>query len=414
MSASSELRAIILSALALPAFAACSQTVNSTDAGAEDAPSDAPSDVVTDAPRDAVTDATTDVVIDAVTDTGPLCSFGTPTRECLTMAQTEDRIRNPPGKVIPRDAGADAAIDVPVTSGGCYAPSAITDTCCNRAVAVDRVGETCCYTFCTGACCGRPFDVDGASRTASLDDSGDWCDRGAPVASLDALTRAALASAWRRDALMEHAAIASFARFTLHLMAHGAPPELVADVQRAALDEVDHARLCFSLATRLDGRALGPGALDVSGALASTSLAECVRAAAVEGCVGETCAALVAQMRRDVATDPEARAALDRIARDESRHAALAWRFVAWAVAKGDRGAREAAERAFREMTSALADPIAVPDGVDEAAWRAFGMLTPRAERDAMRAAIRDVITPCARALFATRAAPDVARAVDA
>ncbi len=401
MSASSELRAILLSALALPA---CSQSVNGTDAGND----------VTDAAVDTVTDTPTDTVTDTATDTTPLCSFGTPARDCLTMAQAEDRIRNPPGKIMPRDAGADAAIDVPTTSGGCYVPSAITDTCCNRAVAVDRVGTTCCYTFCAGACCGRPFDVDGASRTASLDDNGDWCDRATPVASLDEVTRDALAAAWRRDALMEHAAIASFARFTLHLMAHGAPPELVADVQRAALDEVDHARLCFSLATRFDGRSLGPGALDVSGALASTTLAECVRAAAVEGCIGETCAALVAQTRRDATTDPEARAALDRIALDESRHAALAWRFVAWAVAKGDRGARDAAERAFREMTSTVEAPTAMPDGVDVAAWRAFGMLTPREERDAMRAAIRDVIAPCARALFARRATPDVTRAAEA
>lgn len=408
MSASSELRAILLSALALPALTACSQTVNSTDAG-DDAPSDAAVDVATDTPTD-----TPDAAADVATDTTPLCSFGSPARDCLTMAQAEDRIRNPPGKIIPRDAGADAAIDVPMTSGGCYVPSAITDTCCNRAVAVDRVGTTCCYTFCAGACCGRPFDVDGAPRTASLDDGGDWCDRATPVSPLDEVTREALAAAWRRDALMEHAAIASFARFTLHLMAHGAPPELVADVQRAALDEVDHARLCFSLATRFDGRSLGPGALDVSGALASTTLAGCVRAAALEGCIGETCAALVAQTRRDAATDPEARAALDRIALDESRHAALAWRFVAWAVAKGDRDAREAAEHAFRAMTSTLAAPTAMPDGVDEAAWRAFGMLTPREERDAMRTAIRDVIAPCARALFTRHATTNVTRAVEA
>lgn len=393
MSHSSELRAFLLAAV--PALAACSQSVTGSDAAA-------PPDVVVDA---SAPDASApDVVSDVGRDTGadaPLCSFGTPRRECLTMAQAEARIRNPVGEMPMRDAGSDdVPLDVPVASNGCYAASALTDDCCNRAVLVEREGDTCCYTFCTGACCGRPFAIDGGARVAALCESDAWCSRG-ELASLDAVTRDALAAAWRRDALMEHASIASFARFTLHMMALGAPPALVADAQRAALDEVDHARSCFDIAARIDGGVLGPGALDVKGALGAMSVAEAVRAAVLEGCVGETCAALVARSRRDAARDDAVRDALGRIASDESEHAALAWRFVAWAIATGGEEARESAGRAFREARS-IAAPGELRDGVDEVAWSAYGMLTPREEHAVMRAAIDEVVTPCARALLAS------------
>ncbi len=387
MSKSSELRAFLLAAV--PALAACSQTVGNSDAAAPDA---------VDAVADVIADVTLDTGVDARPD-APLCSFGTPQRECLTQAQVEARIRNPIGEVPRVDASADVPLDVPVATNGCYAASAVTDSCCNRAVLVEREGDTCCYTFCTGACCGRPFAIDGGARVATLCEDDAWCAQTGDVASIDVVTRDALAAAWRRDALMEHASIASFARFTLHLMALGAPPALVVDTQRAALDEVDHARSCFEIATRIDGRTLGPGALEVRGALTDATIAEAVRAAVLEGCVGETCAALLAQSRRDAARDPAVRDALDRIARDEAHHAALAWRFVAWAIATRSREARASAERAFRDARS-IAAPGELPGGVDAAAWRAFGMLTPSEEHAAMRAAIDEVITPCARALF--------------
>jgi hypothetical protein len=99
--------------------------------------------------------------------------------------------------------------------------------------------------------------------------------------------------AWSSDARMEHASIASFARATLELLAVGAPPALVSATQAASLDEVEHARLCFALASRYSGKELGPGPLAVVGPRS----ADLVRLACdvfVEGCVGETIAALAA------------------------------------------------------------------------------------------------------------------------
>jgi hypothetical protein len=91
---------------------------------------------------------------------------------------------------------------------------------------------------------------------------------------LDPDTRAALACEWLDDARLEHASVASFARFVLELLALGAPAELVHFAQRALGDEIDHARRCFSLASRYAQEPLGPAALQVDGALAELGLAK--------------------------------------------------------------------------------------------------------------------------------------------
>jgi hypothetical protein len=70
----------------------------------------------------------------------------------------------------------------------------------------------------------------------------------------------------------------------------------------------------------------------VSGCLDHLSLADAVRAAVREGCVGETVAAVQAAEAFEHARDGEVRAALERIRRDEWEHAQLSFRFVRWAL----------------------------------------------------------------------------------
>jgi hypothetical protein len=202
---------------------------------------------------------------------------------------------------------------------------------------------------------------------------------------------------------MEHASIASFARFTLHLLALGAPPELVEDAQRASLDEIAHARACFALASRHAGAALGPGPLPLEGALPTLTLAEAAAAAVTEGCVGETLAALVAAEQLRVAVDPQARAALEKIAADEARHAELAYRFVAWAVASGGDDVRGAVARAF--AAAIAADPAVVTGGdAGQARYlHEHGRLRLNEIAQVQRAGLREVVEPCARALVAAR-----------
>jgi hypothetical protein len=338
----------------------------------------------------------------------PTCEYGTPTEQCFTLDELEAQINYPGpwGGDAAEDAGTDAWIEVT----DCLPREQVIDGCCNSAsYGPQKQGELCCYAFCPGACCGRAFVIDGQARLAPSVRRGDWLlDSDPQRDELDAVTRNALAAAWRRDARMEHASVASFARFTLELLGCAAPPELVADAQRAALDEIEHARLCFSLAARFAGEPLGPGALDVGGSELSRSLAECAVAAFNEGCIGETIAALSAREQLRHARDFEVEAALTRIAEDEERHAELAWRFVAWAVQHGGQQVRVALEWA---VAAALAAPRASSSeeqsrGVDARAWRRLGRLTDSEQATIERTAIADVVLPCARALLRAEEAP--------
>lgn len=159
--------------------------------------------------------------------------------------------------------------------------------------------------------------------------------------AVDGELAALLAAGWTEDARTEHASIASFARATLELLALAAPPALVIGAQQASLDEVEHARVCFALASRYAGSAVGPGPLPAT----SPRAADLVRLACdtfVEGCVGETIAALAAMRAARDCGDAAVRAALERIADDEARHAALAWGTIGWACERGGAAVRDA------------------------------------------------------------------------
>jgi hypothetical protein len=246
---------------------------------------------------------------------------------------------------------------------------------------------------------GRPFVVDDEVRTAAVVGRDDWCEAIA-VEAVPAATRARLAEAWARDGAYEHASVASFARFVLELLAVGAPPELVLAGQAALADEVRHARACFGLASAYAGTPVGPGPLAVEGSLAGPcDLAALAGATAVEGCINETIAALVASTAAELADDPAVRSRLTAIAADERRHAALAWRTVAWALGRGDAAVREAVARAF--ACAPTVDDDAGEDGLE-----AHGRLSRRARVAVARVAWRDIIAPQAAALLRASEVP--------
>lgn len=172
------------------------------------------------------------------------------------------------------------------------------------------------------------------------------------MSELTPAERGRIADVWSENGLLEHASIASFARFSLQLLSVAAPPELVAHAHRAALDEIHHARLCFRLAARFAERPISPGALSMDGVLPVFELPAIVAETVLDGCVGETIAAAEAQVARELAEDDEVRAVLDVIARDEADHAELAWKFLRWAVDTGGGVVHAKAERAFRDALS--------------------------------------------------------------
>ena len=314
------------------------------------------------------------------------------------------------------DADTTALFDV----NGCLPANLVEDGCCNPAVTGPTwTGSSCCYVHCTGACCGRPFVVDGQARLAAVRERDDWMavtaslHAATPPASgvhrsaqavaegaLDPETRALIATAWAHDASMEHASVASFARFTLELLALGAPADLVVASVDAGRDEIEHAVACFAIASRYAGKNLGPARLDVGGASPAEDLATVVSAAIVEGCIGETLSALLAEARLARAEDAEVRATLRRIANEEARHAELAWRFVGWAITSGGEAIRDAATQAF---ASALANAPQTWDArlgqIAPATLRAHGLLDEATAREVGERALSEVVSPCAAAL---------------
>jgi hypothetical protein len=260
--------------------------------------------------------------------------------------------------------------------------------------------------YCGGNACiptvRRPFLVGTSLRSAKAVGRKDWARDLAPSSTvLDERTESALHRGWLDDALQEHASVAAFARFTLQMLAVGAPPELIVASQRASLDEVAHARSCFGLARRYGGRDVGPSSLDVHDALGRTSVVSLGALTAEEGCAGETLGAALAAEQLARAEDREVAAVLHKIAADEIRHAELAWRFARWAVERGGEPAWLAIERAVRD-TIAATRRVPIRDyGVDDAAWNAHGRLTCAQARRASERAIVEVVEPCLAALAA-------------
>jgi hypothetical protein len=219
--------------------------------------------------------------------------------------------------------------------------------------------------------------------------------------TLPTAVRAELAVRWTEAALDEHASIASFSRFSLQLMAAGAPPELLEGAHQAALDEIRHAKICFDLAEVYADEALAPGPLALEGdLLGPTDLSSLAAAAVVEGCIGETVAALVARHAADGADHDLVRNALHLIARDEERHAALAWRFVRWALTQGGKGVRS---RVLATFHQALDVPLgAEPDVLPkDALLAAHGKLGAAAHHRVRREAAEEVLWPTVQALLA-------------
>ncbi len=263
--------------------------------------------------------------------------------------------------------------------------------------------DACCYHW-FEYCSGRPL-LDGSDSVVATPKSGTaWVDDAITpaVAELSDEARLALARAWLDDALREHASVASFSRAALELMAVAAPPELVAGCMQSGLDEVDHARRCFALASAYAGRAVGPGPLP-SLSPRGQSLPQLAIETFLEGCVGETVATLVAERSLAVATDEAVCATLRVIIEDESRHAALAWRTIAWALGHGGNDVRTA-------LAAMLEHPPVVEPGdapllsvATRSALRHHGRLDPAMLAQSVADAWHDIVAPMLAELVGRR-----------
>ncbi|HEX7670995.1 MAG TPA: hypothetical protein VF395_15475, partial [Polyangiaceae bacterium] len=290
---------------------------------------------------------------DSDCDSGMLCLCGDPVGQCVT-ATCRGKSECP---------GTNECLSY-VQSPGCpgvaFACQSAADTCASDADCTN--GAQCsldgsarhCKPM--GCAVGRPFLVGGTALVANAVRREDWTSDLVPnLTGLGAGDRERLGSHWLDMALMEHASIAAFARFTLEALSVGAPPDLVNLSQAAMADETEHARDAFALASAYAGAPVGPGVLTTGHALGVRSSLDILETTILEGCIGETVAAVEAAEALAHATDPAVQKALARVTVDETRHAELAWRFVRWALATGDATLRTAAARRLVEIATAEA-----------------------------------------------------------
>jgi hypothetical protein len=250
--------------------------------------------------------------------------------------------------------------------------------------------NVCCYHW-FEYCSGRPLVEGSEVLAAPAVGRTDWADLACPVASPIA---EALANAWLADAAAEHASVAAFSRVAVELMAVGAPPQLIDDTLRAAQDEVRHAQACYGMASRFTPAVHGPGPLPAA-TPRSPTLVQVAVDAFLEGCVGETTAALVAERGAALATDSHTQQVLTAIAADETDHAALAWQTVKWALELGGAEVAGALRRAFSDLPPATFEPTP-----NHPHWAAYGRLDQAQLSAAAADARREIVAPMLRQLL--------------
>jgi hypothetical protein len=173
-----------------------------------------------------------------------------------------------------------------------------------------------------------------------------------------------LGAHFARAAEVEAASVEAFCILGGDLARHGAPRPLLDAAERAAHDEVRHARMTARVARRYGGRPKAPR----PGSSTPRSLVDIALENEVEGCVRETFGAAVALWQAARARDPVVARTMRSIAADEARHAALAWAITTWAVPQLSRRERrdvaQAREQAVADLRREMrADPA--PDLVE-------------------------------------------------
>jgi len=167
-------------------------------------------------------------------------------------------------------------------------------------------------------------------------------------------------AAWlARAAHTEAASVLAFCRLRRELTAYRAPRRLCRSVLQAAAEEIEHARSMARLAALHGGRTRH---IEYAASRRVRRLVDVARENAVEGCVNETFAALMAVHQASAAAHEPLRNALQPIAREEVRHAQLAWQIHAWALSKLTPSERRRVEGAMATAAMRLVASSAITD----------------------------------------------------
>ena len=189
---------------------------------------------------------------------------------------------------------------------------------------------------------GRPFVVEGNVRSAisltcgldNCDNSKSWTSGSTPSMLENSTVANTIGLEWLQQAEAEHASIASFARHTLQLMSIGASSELILRSQRASIDEIEHAKMCYGFASKFMEVEIYPGPLDMIGSLDKLNIEDIIESVIQDGCIQETISAIEGHFRAKYTSDEVVKNSLTKLAADETKHAQLAWDTIKWIVEK--------------------------------------------------------------------------------
>jgi hypothetical protein len=178
-------------------------------------------------------------------------------------------------------------------------------------------------------------------------------------------------------AQLEAVSVDAFQILEEDLCRHGAPRSLLRESRRAARDEVRHATSMRRIAARYGASNPRPPAIAKP---RPRSLAQIAAENAAEGCVRETFGALCATYQAGAAQDPRVARVMARIARDETRHAALSWALLAWTDRRLDAHDRRRVRKSMRRAEAELGAELEATPHVD---LQRYAGVPPR--REALR-----------------------------
>jgi hypothetical protein len=202
---------------------------------------------------------------------------------------------------------------------------------------------------------------------------------------LPEVTTARVRAEWRARIAAEYTSAAVTHHLVLWLIQAGAPPDLIHDGLAIVTDELAHSRMSaevYAAAGGTESPAIDQNALGL--ARAGDLQDDIVRAAVRVFCLGETVAVPLFAHLREACTQPAARAALDRILRDEVRHRDFGWDLLDWCIAS-DAGVAARVEAALPAMLAEVEASygntnaaVADDDGAMTDDERAWGLAPPR------------------------------------
>jgi hypothetical protein len=209
---------------------------------------------------------------------------------------------------------------------------------------------------------------------------------------------------WRARIAAEYTSAAITQQLVLWLIQAGAPPDLIEAGLAIVADELVHSRMSHEVYAEAGGTLPPSIERDQLGIARQHPVLELdiLRAAVRVFCLGETVAVPLFKHLRERCTQPSARAALDRILRDEVRHRDFGWDLLDWlcASAIGNDVPALVADQLpamFAELEESYGTrnpTVAGDDGEMTEDERAWGLAPPREYAEILRQTIEKDYKP--------------------